>query len=102
MPRGSGAPASAPPMSFIRKGTPRNGPSRQIGAAARARARSSAGWMTAFSRGFRRSRRAMAASTSSRGDDVAAAHELGLGGGVERGEFVGHATWSSTDRIRRG
>ena len=34
--------------------------------------------------------------------DVAATHERGLGGGVEGGEIVGHATRSSTDRIRRG
>ena len=54
-----------PSSGRARRGTGRAGRSA---AAAAARARSSAGWMTAFSCGFSRSRRAMAASTSSRGE----------------------------------
>src|SRR5262245_3141501 len=68
MPQWHGAPASAPPRSFIRKGTPRKGPSGSCGELAAAMARSGEGWITAFSWGFTRSRRARAASTSSRGE----------------------------------
>ena len=68
MPQWYGASASAPPMSFIRKGTPRKGPSGSSGELAAARARSGAAWITALSWGFTRSRRASAASTSSRGE----------------------------------
>ena len=67
--RSTARPASAPPMSFIRNGTPRKAALGQVGAQRRRRApRSSAGWITAFSVGFSRSRRAIAASTSSRGE----------------------------------
>src|SRR5688572_31433633 len=48
----------------MRKGTPRNGPSGSPSRAAR-RPRSNIGWITALSRGFSSSMRAIAASTSS-------------------------------------
>ena len=91
MPQWYGAPASAPPMSFIRKGTPRKGPSGSSGESAAARARSGAAWITAFSLGFTRSMRAECRLDELAGRDGAAANQRGLLGGVEGGEVVGHA-----------
>ncbi len=65
-PRCKGSPAREPSRSLTTTGTPRNGPSGA--ASASARARSSRRWITALSNGFTASTRAIAASTSSRGD----------------------------------
>ena len=65
---------------------------------------------TAFSTGFSASIRSMAAVTSSAAADLAGAHQLGLGGGVEQREFLAHgrtacrtcATWMSPRPLTRG
>ena len=90
MPSWKGSPAEWAERSFSTNGTPRNGPSGRSADAAWARARSKSGVITALSCGFTRSMRSMAASTSSAGLASPERTSVGLGGGVEVAEVVGH------------
>ena len=80
-------PASAAPRSLSRNGTPLNGPSGSSPAAA-SRASSKSGWMTALSSRVERLDAARSPPRPARRARLAAAHQLGLRGRVERCQLV--------------
>ncbi len=84
-----GWPAWVAPMSFIKNGTPRRGPSGSAARAAR-RASSNSGLTIAPSSGSRRSLRAIAASTSSSGVSSLLGDQRGLRDGVEARQGIAH------------
>ena len=82
-------PSISQARSLSRYGTPANGPAGTAPAPPPA-ARSKTGVTTAFSTGFSASMRSMAAVDQLGRGDLAGADQLGLGGGVEQRQLVGH------------
>ena len=89
MPSWKGSPAECADRSLSTKGTPRKGPSGRSPAAA-ARARSKSGVITALSSGSTRSMRLDGGIDQLRRAGLARSDQVGLGGGVEMAEVVGH------------